>query len=49
MVGAQKLRTAVAGLGAALRAGMDKSVVDARLAACEAELALLEDASPTEL
>jgi CheY-like chemotaxis protein/HPt (histidine-containing phosphotransfer) domain-containing protein/anti-sigma regulatory factor (Ser/Thr protein kinase) len=49
MVGAQKVRAAVAGLGAALRTGMGKAVVDARLAACETELALLEDASPTEL
>jgi HPt (histidine-containing phosphotransfer) domain-containing protein len=40
MVGARSLRTALAGLGAALRAGREKAAVDAALAACEAEISV---------
>ena len=41
MVGARKVMEAVAELGATLRAGADQAAIDARLAACEAEIAQL--------
>ena len=38
MVGARRLRAAVAELGSALRAGADEATIDAWLSACEAEI-----------
>jgi uncharacterized small protein (DUF1192 family) len=41
MVGVREVRDAVAKLGAALRAGVDTAEIDARIAACDAEIARL--------